>query len=206
MLEVIGVGYPRTGTTSLKLSLEQLGFGPTYHMFEVFERPHHAALWHDALDGRPDWNRIFADFRSSADAPACHFWAELISWFPESKCILTTRDSESWYESCRTTIVPAMMHPERAPDEAHRTVQHMARRLILDVMFQGAFDDMERAMELFEEHNRVILQSIPSERLLVFDIAEGWGPLCDFLGVDIPETPFPRANTRDDFRSRFGVL
>ncbi len=205
MLEVIGVGFPRTGTMSLKHALEQLGLGPSYHMIEVFQRPHHAALWHEAVEGRPDWEQIFAGFRSSTDAPGCLFWRELIEFYPDARCILTTRDSASWYESCANTIIPAMLNPDRSPDEEHRKVQLMARRLLVETLFRGVFDDRAREIEIFEEHNRAVRDTIPEDRLLIFDVAEGWAPLCQFLSLDVPDTPFPRANTREEFRERFRV-
>ncbi len=127
MLSVIGVGFPRTGTMSLKLALEQLGFGPCYHMIEVFERPHDIPLWRAAAAGEPDWDRLLSDFRSTADAPGCIFWRDLIAQYPDARVVLTTRSPESWYESFRDTAYQAITHPERSPDEQHRAVQKMAR-------------------------------------------------------------------------------
>jgi hypothetical protein len=205
MISVIGVGFPRTGTMSLKLALEQLGFGPCYHMIEVFNRPQDVPIWREALAGNADWERLLAGFGSSADAPGCVFWRELTALFPEAKCVLTVRDSDSWYESFLHTAYEAITHPERSPSDEHRAVQGMARELLLERLFEGRFEDRQRAIEIYETHNRTVQESISSDRLLVFEVKEGWEPLCGFLGRDVPPEPFPHINTRQEFRERFHV-
>ena len=205
MLKVIGIGYPRTGTMSLKHALEQLGFGPCYHMIEVFERPADASIWRTALTGKADWATVFDGFHSTTDAPACHFWRELLLECPNARYILTIRPAEDWYDSCYATVYQAMMHPERSADEDHRIVQDMARELILDTMFNGKFEDRNYAIQVYNEHNQQVVDSVPKDRLLVFDVSEGWGPLCNFLNVPVPAEPFPCSNTRAQFRERFSV-
>jgi hypothetical protein len=205
MLKVIGLGYPRTGTMSLKHALEQLGFGPCYHMIEVFNRPEDVAFWRDAIRGPVDWQEIFTDFQSTTDAPACHFWRQLFRQCPDARFVLTVRDADAWYDSFYTTVYQAMLHPERAPDEDHRIVQQMARELILDTMFGGRFGDREQAIEIYHQHNQEVAAAIPPDQLLVFDVAEGWGPLCRFLDMPVPAEPFPRSNTRVQFQERFSV-
>ncbi len=208
MLNVIGIGYPRTGTMSLKHALEQLGHGPCYHMIEVFERPDDVAFWLEALKDNgesTDWDIVFENYQSTADCPACYFWRSLQNAYPNARYILTVRDGESWYDSFRSTVYEAIMHPERAPDEAHRNVQLMARQLILDAMFEGRFDDRQFAIEMYEQHNREIIDTFSQDRLLVFNVADGWPPLCEFLNVQQPDAEFPRANTRVEFQQRFAV-
>lgn len=208
MLNVIGLGYPRTGTMSLKHALEMLLLGPCYHMIEVFRRPEDVGFWLAALEchGRgTDWNRVFADFQSTADCPACYFWPSLYQFYPQAKYILTIRDATVWYDSFRSTVCEAMLHPERAPDEPHRTVQQMARRLILDTMLEGRFDDREFCIRKYRDHNKAVIDAIPRERLLVFDVTAGWAPLCEFLQVPVPDAPFPQSNTRSEFQERFAV-
>ncbi|MEQ9408966.1 MAG: sulfotransferase [Fuerstiella sp.] len=208
MLQVIGLGYPRTGTMSLKHALETLLLGPCYHMIEVFRRPDDVAFWLSALETHgkdANWEQVFEDFQSTADCPGCCFWRPLLKAYPTARFILTVRDAEGWYDSCRSTIYEAMMHPERAPDEVHRSVQQMARRLILDSMFEGRFEDRDFALRRFREHHQAVIDAVPAEQLLVFDVADGWEPLCRFLKVDVPDLPFPRSNTRAEFQSRFAV-
>src|SRR5262245_22761171 len=96
-LKVVGAGLGRTGTLSLKLALEQIGFGPCYHMVEVMMRPETAApLWIKAADGNPDWEAIFNGYAASVDYPGCAFWQQLADFYPDAKVILTVRDPEQW--------------------------------------------------------------------------------------------------------------
>ena len=153
MLKVIGIGYPRTGTMSLKYALEELRLGPCYHMIEVFERPNDVSFWELALASQGtdvEWNSIFAGFQSTADCPGCYFWRSLYAEFPSTRYILTVRDAETWYDSFRATVYEAMKHPERAPDEQHQRVQVMASQLILDEMFEARFEDRSFAIQKYE--------------------------------------------------------
>jgi len=193
---------------SLKLALEHLQFGPCYHMIEVFQRPNDVAFWQDALrsDGATaDWDQVFREFQSTADCPACYFWIPLLQHYPNARYVLTVRDPESWYDSFRNTVFEACMHPERAPDEEHRIVQQMVRELIMDTMFAGRFLDRSYAVACMEAHNQAVIDAIPAEQLLVYQIADGWEPLCRFLNVDVPDAPFPQVNTRQEFQQRFAV-
>lgn len=208
MLKVIGIGYPRTGTMSLKHALENLSFGPCYHMIEVFNRPGDIEFWLSAQSVHGEgvnWQTVFEDFESTADCPACCFWRPLRKVYPDARYILTVRDSEEWYDSFHSTVYEAMMHPERAPDDVHRRVQLMAKQLILDGMFSGRFDNRSEAVENYERHNRQVISEIPAEQLLVFDVADGWEPLCEFLQVPVPNEKFPISNTRREFQQRFSV-
>ena len=208
MLQVIGIGYPRTGTMSLKHALESLALGPCYHMIEVFRHPEHVAFWLAALRDSghsSEWRDVFKGFQSTADAPACHFWKPLAQYYPDAKFVLTVRDADSWYESFQTTVYEAMTHPERSPDDAHRDVQDMARRLILETMFESRFENRDFAIQRFQEHNEAVMATFDSSRLLVFDVADGWAPLCEFLNVPVPDVEFPRSNTRHEFQQRFAV-
>ena len=106
-MRVVGAGFGRTGTTSLKAALEQLGFGPSYSLSEVFANPEHVGFWEAA--GRPtreelDWEGFLAGYGVAVDWPACSFYEELMEAFPEAPVILTVRDPAPWYESTRSTI------------------------------------------------------------------------------------------------------
>lgn len=211
-LKVIGFGYPRTGTMSLKHALEMLGFGPCYHMIEVFRRPADAKFWTDAWQKHTaaapadsiDWQRGFSGFQSTTDCPASGFWKRLLDEFPDAKYILTERDPESWYSSFRNTVFQAMSQPEKATDE-HRDVQTMAKTLILDGLFEGRFEDKDFAIEKLLDYSRQIRLAVPADRLLVMDISEGWQPLCEFLDVPIPDDNFPCSNTQTEFQNRLAA-
>lgn len=210
-LEVIGAGLGRTGTTSLKAALEALGYGPCYHMTEVFAHPEHVPFWETARRGEAvDWETVFSDYRAAVDWPAAAYYENLMLAYPEAKVILTVRDPERWYESARSTIytvrdmvsspffslgarlVPRLRHLRRAA--------LMVSGLAWDDTFGGRFEDREHATRTFERLNERVVERVPPERLLIYSVSEGWGPLCDFLGVEPPDEPFPSLNDARSFR------
>jgi len=204
-LKVIGAGFGRTGTSSLKLALEQLGFGPCFHMTEFFRSPDGEALkakWtRVAFDpGEPDWDSVFAGYGATVDWPSTAVWRALAAHFPDAKVILTERDADAWYDSCLATIFGG-----RTSDEAlaERTDAwgRMIRELINRRTFDGRTGDRDHAIAVYRAHNAEVRRSLPADRLLVHGPGDGWVPLCAFLGVAVPETPYPKANTREDFRA-----
>lgn len=199
-LQVIGAGLGRTGTLTLKLALEQLGFGPCHHMVEVLANPEQIRFWRRAAGGEAmEWNDVFRSYRASVDWPSCHFYAELAARYPDAKVILSTRDPERWYESMEETILKAMAGIDAATvEDADAHPMRFAQILICEKTF-GRDYSRENAIATFERHVRAVIDTIPAERLLVFEAAQGWEPLCDFLGVAQPETPFPRVNSREEF-------
>jgi hypothetical protein len=202
-LKVIGAGFGRTGTLSLKIALERIGFGPCYHMMEVFPRPDHVARWHRlAFEQSMDWDEIFRGFHATVDWPAARWWREIAAHFPEAKVLLSVRDPEAWYKSVTDTIYQPMKSP--APDgvpELVRLQSEMARKAILAETFDNRFEDKAHAIEVFQKHNQEVRDAIDPARLLVFDVREGWGPLCRFLEVPIPDEPFPRLNDTATFQA-----
>jgi Sulfotransferase domain len=195
-LKVVGAGFGRTGTLSLKVALETLGFGPCYHMMEAFPRLEHMKMWHGLAFGEPmDWDLLFRDFQATVDWPAARWWREIAAHFPNAKVLLSVRDPEAWYKSMSETIYQPMRVP--APDNApeqFRTMNAMVRKAILGDTFGNRFEDRAHAIEVFKRHVQEVRATIAPERLLVFDVKEGWAPLCRFLEVPIPDEPFPRLN------------
>jgi hypothetical protein len=199
-LEIIGPGFGRTGTNSIKLALERLGFGPCHHMFEVRDNPARLADWETAADGRPvDWHEVFRGYRSQVDWPGARYWRELAATFPDAKVILSVRDPDSWFESVQATI-----HPFIEARGSHSTphlnaIAEMAYNAIIRPTFDDRLSDRDHAIRVFERHIEEVKSTIPTERLLVFDVSEGWNPLCGFLEVDVPDEPFPRTNSSREF-------
>jgi hypothetical protein len=195
-LKVVGAGFGRTGTLSLKVALEKLGFGPCYHMMEVFPRPDHVATWHRLAFGQSiDWDLIFRDFRATVDWPAARWWREIVTQYPDAKVLLSVRDPESWYQSMSETIYEAMKWPAAdSVPEVVRLHNEMARKAILADTFDHRFEDKMHAIKVFKRHTEEVRDTIASAGLLVFDVREGWGPLCRFLEVPMPSEPFPRLN------------
>ena len=195
-LDVIGAGFGRTGTTSLKLALEHLGFTRCHHMTEVRRHPETAVLWEAAAEGKPvEWEALLAGYRAVVDWPACYFYRELAGVYPDAKVILTLRDPEEWFRSTQATI----FRPEHARRIEQEPIAGVVRNTIWRT-FDGRQNDREHALAVYERHIDEVQRTIAPERLLVYDVAEGWEPLCGFLGVPIPGVPFPHANTSADFR------
>ena len=193
-LKVIGAGLGRTATFSLKFALEHLGFGPCYHMSEVFAGARrNVPLWLDVIRGKPDWNAVFAGFQSTTDYPACTYWRELADFYPDAKVILTVRDANSWFESVSDTI----FSPKMQGSLAGSPVGAMMQGVIFDA-FGGRVNDRAFMTDWFTRRNQAVIDALPRSRLLVFSPKEGWGPLCAFLGVPVPKAPFPRVNSRDE--------
>jgi hypothetical protein len=195
-LHVIGAGLGRTGTLSLKLALEQLGLGPCYHMLEVRSAPERLEHWNRIAAGEQvDWEEVFAGFRSTVDWPACNYWRELMARYPDAKVILSLRDPESWFRSTQATIFS---------DEVQGGAPPAIVKILTDVVGKD-LHDRAKCIAAFERHNAAVRDGVPAGKLLVFDAKQGWGPLCAFLGVPVPDAPFPSVNTTDDFRQMVGL-
>jgi len=201
-LKIIGAGFGRTGTHSLKLALEQLGFAPCYHMVEVFTHPGHSERWEAAARGAPtDWRAFLGDYKAGVDWPVCHFWRELSEAFPDAKILLTERDAESWYKSISDTIFDFMSRGTAGQTDPLRLAQMSMGKLIVGDQTFGNRYDKQHVIDVYRHHNETVKREAPKDRLLVYDVPQGWKPLCDFLGVPVPATPFPKVNTTEDFRN-----
>ena len=199
-LRLIGAGFGRTGTLSLKGAIEKLGAGPCYHMLEVARNPGHADIWLRAARGEPvDWDALFADFAATVDWPSCRFWRELRERYPDARVLLSVRSPESWYESVHGTIYQAMTLTRDDLPEAVGTQLSMARQIVLEDTFGGRFLDRAHAMAVFERHNEAVMREVPSDQLLVYPVGSGWEPLCEFLGVPVPDEEFPHVNKSETF-------
>ncbi|GAA2594577.1 sulfotransferase [Actinomadura fulvescens] len=196
MLDVIGAGFGRTGTLSLRAALERLGFGPCHHMMEVIDDLAQVPRWERAAEAEDaDWEEVYEGYRSTVDWPGARFWRELAGRYPQARVILTVRDAERWYDSVRKSIYA--FATAELPPEAERTIGRL-RALVDDLIWEGTFDgrfeDRAYAISIFEAHNEAVRTTIDAGRLLVFEVAQGWEPLCGFLGVPVPDEPFPRLN------------
>jgi len=213
-LKVIGAGFGRTGTLSLKLALEELGLGPCYHMIEVNAHPEHDALWLALARGEAsDWRPMLQGYASTVDWPTTYVWKELAAANPQAKIILTLRDPDAWYASAAATIFARMIEFETlraealrsdpaAIDEARRRHMEMINTLIVENTFGGSLDK-DNAIAVFNAHNEEVRRSVPREKLLVYESGDGWEPLCAFLDMPVPSAPYPKVNTTEDFASHF---
>jgi Sulfotransferase domain len=215
-MEVIGAGLPRTATLTQKIALEMLGIGPCYHMVNMVSDLSGVQQWSDAADRKADggqvaWSKIFAGFRAAVDWPGAFFYRDLMETYPDAKVLLSVRDSEAWARSMHQTIWGAlagdtMLHDlavarSRIEPEWRQfltLMQYMWERSGLMDASQDSFDTSALATAM-ERYNQQVRDCVPPERLLVWSPAQGWEPLCEFLGVPVPSAPLPRVNDSGSF-------
>ena len=192
-LKVIGAGFGRTGTDSMREALDMLGFGPCHHMFEVIGNEEQKRLWRAFVAGTPTgWDQLFAGYSSCVDWPSAYYWPDLIRAYPEAKVILTHRSAESWWASFEKTILDGL---HKSTDPAS-----LGLALIKAQVFGGRPDDRGHAMALYEANVNAVKTTVPKERLLIHELGDGWGPLCEFLGVPTPTQPYPSRNSASEFQ------
>jgi hypothetical protein len=206
MVDVIGAGFGRTGTASLKVALEHLGLGPCHHMFEVVGHPELLPRWERVVAGENvDWDEVLDGYRSTVDWPGCAYWRELMETYPHAKVILTVRDPERWYDSAYNTIYQFAAEAGGDPQEDDvvaglQRMRSMVEKLIWEGTFDGRFEDRAHAIGVFAAHNAAVQRSVPSSCLLVYQVDQGWQPLCAHLGVGVPAEPFPHINQGQSIR------
>jgi hypothetical protein len=170
----------------------------------VVQYPGHVDFWQRAADGEAvDWDELLGSYRSAVDWPVCSFWAELAAYYPDANVILTVRDPGRWFESAWSTIFPRITGAVAEDDEIGRRRTRMQRQLIVEQTFGGDVESPEHARHMFLRHIARVKEALPPERLLVYEIVEGWAPLCRFLERPVPDAPFPRVNATAEFRQRF---
>ncbi|MFI6228806.1 sulfotransferase family protein [Micromonospora echinospora] len=207
-MDVIGVGFGRTGTLSLRAALVQLGFDPCYHFATLFEKPDQAKYWLAAAENDLTALRTALEgYRATVDWPATSFWRELVREYPNAKVILTTRDSAVWYESMERTILSMLRHgkqtgalvanfPHLPAEEVVQTATMVGHRVTVPLSFDGRVDDRDHVIACYERHNEAVRREVPADRLLEYQPGQGWEPLCRFLGVAVPDNPYPHLNER----------
>ena len=200
-LSVIGAGMGRTGTKSLQAALELLGFAPCCHLSTIRDTPSLWPAWVDIIDGKSrNWDSVYAGFNAAVDAPTWFYFREIAAFYPQAKVVLTVRDTNKWFESAQEAVMSDAVEAtirNRSPG-LYKIVHSTALRAAGERMHDRSY-----VTGWFERHNGEVRRTIPKERLLVYEVAQGWEPLCAFLSVPIPKEPFPRVNERAEFRERF---
>ena len=199
-LKVVGSGLGRTGTKSMQTALNMLGLGPCHHMVEVFAHPESVPLWIEASHGRPDWDKIFAGYGSMVDYPGAYYWREIAAHYPDAKVPHTVRDPDKWFDSTQATIF--------APGSlvTHNDGPMAAFFQSFTKDFRAHMHDRAYMTDYFRRHTDEVKRTIEPERLLVYEAGQGWGPLCKFLGVAVPDAPYPSENTRAEFMARVAAM
>ena len=199
-IKVIGAGFGRTGTLSLKHALERLGFDACYHMEEVFEHPEHTTVWAALNRGEQiDWDALFEGYQASVDWPSCNYWRQQMQRYPDARVILSSRDPESWYTSVMNTIFPTSQSVRNSEDEAAARLGDWLFEIIWNGVFDGRLEDRAHCLKIFRAHEAEVRREVPPDQLLVHQAKEGWEPVCRFLGCEVPDEPYPRVNSTEDF-------
>lgn len=194
-LNVIGAGFGRTGTDSMRNALNTLGIGPTHHMTEVGKDPKRREHWLNIVDGaKPDWDWLFNDYNACVDWPSAFFWRSLSDQYPNAKIILTVRSAESWWDSFEATILKNILYGGDP--------NGFSNRLVSQRVFNGLADNREHAIDVYNRNTEDVLATVSPDRLLVHSLGDGWEPLCQFLNVPIPDMQYPSGNTRQEFNQR----
>ena len=204
-LKVIGSGFGRTGTMSMKEALGVLGLGPCHHMLEVMENPKQLPHWKAIAAGEQvNWAEVFEGYNSQVDWPGAHVWQETSIAFPEARVIHTERPEDAWWNSFNGTIGKFFANYSDLDLPPHITD-------IFDTMngwlIKEAFDDFtdrDSAIAAYRLNNQKVRDTIPADRLLVFNVADGWDPLCRFLELPVPDTAFPHRHPKKEFWEHFG--
>ena len=203
--QVIVAGMSRTGTKSIKQALEILygNNARAYHMTEVLNQPKHLEIWSDLAFGRRQvsqqvWEQLLDGYIATTDMPCAFYFKELAEAFPNAKVVLTVRDESEWFESfCRLLVVVHRFQYLRFLPPLNRFWPY-GTKLNQMVFGDRAFERSEPVREVFIEayrqHNERVRQSIAPDRLLEFNVQQGWKPLCEFLELDVPQSDFPHSN------------
>jgi len=201
-ISLIGAGYGRTGTLSLKSALETLGYNKCHHMIEVINTPGEPERWMQAIDAETvDWESMLEGYEATVDWPACHFYKALADYYPKAKVLLSVRDPLAWFESMSATTLRVIRKRMQTGDAGQP--KNLGTELVVNAAFGGEIDDPEHAIRMFNQHTKDVVDAIDPSRLLIFDVREGWEPLCQFLDKPVPDAAFPRVNSRDEFEDIF---
>ncbi len=193
-LKVIGTGFGRTGTDSMREALAILGFGPCHHMFEVIAHEEQKRRWRALVQGAAaDWDMLFEGYSSCIDWPSAYYWRDLIKVYPHARVILTYRSAESWWKSFEQTILEGL---NRSTDPAS-----LGLALIRDKVFSGKPGEQAHALAVYQANVDAVRATVPKDRLLVHELGDGWEPLCAHLGVPVPSLPYPSRNTSNEFQN-----
>ena len=210
-LRVIGAGLGRTGTASLQQALAILYGAPCYHMSEVIAHSDRVKFWTEVALQRKsneDFREHFKDFAAAVDLPTCLYWEQLLRAYPDAKVILSVRDPDSWVKSVKATIL--LTHSTYAGSPwgiwllqtvipYWRAVWRMVEVSCWSPLLEGDYSD-SNMRQRFIDWVEDVKKRCPKDKLLIFESSQGWGPLCAFLGVSVPETPYPYVNDTKSFQ------
>jgi len=216
-VKVIGVGFGRTGTMSLKAALERLGADPCFHMIDLImgeNRARDLPYWVQIANGEPvDWHEVFDGWEATVDWPAASRWREICDAFPDVPVLLNVRDFDAWYASVENTILAAKLAAQAGELKQDANRQPPAPELwgVIEALiwqgdFEGRFADKAWVRERYDARNAEIKATIARGRLPVGELGvDGPFKLAAMLGVPVPDEPFPHTNDTNEFCTEFGL-
>ncbi len=212
MIKVLNLSLGRTGTMSLKQALEDLGFNKCYHFSDMFIHPEHTDIWKSYAQGKPvDWEALFEGYQAGLYWSTSYDYLPLLEQYPKMKFLLTVRDPEAWYKSTFNTVyslnrltlsrsiglrIKGLFNPDLI--KIYK-IWKLQEELLWQKTFKGRFHEKDFAIQQFKQHIESVKKNVPAERLLVYEIQQGWEPLCNFLQVPVPDKDFPRVNDTASF-------
>lgn len=205
-LRVVGSGLGRTGTMSLKAALERLLGGPCYHMMECFQHEDHPAQWQTAMEGGDvDWDGLLAGYDAAVDWPAAACWKELAAAYPDAVILHSERPADAWWRSADQTILEGFKKPRDQWDPPGTNAWWDMAITMFERRFTPDFLDRDAAMAAVDAWNDDVRATADPDRLVIWETGAGWQPLCDALGLPVPDEPFPHSNSTAEFRERAGM-
>ncbi|KAJ7258165.1 P-loop containing nucleoside triphosphate hydrolase protein [Mycena rebaudengoi] len=207
-MQVLVLGCPRTGTLSMTVALEKLGY-KTHHLSKGMFNPHELDMWTEAMNakflgkgkvyGREEWDQVLGRYQAVTDVSVL-FWEEFLAAYPDAKVILTTRDPDQWWKSYNGTIA-VLFRSKRAvvaqwldPRGFGRFREFMRMTVAMSFGCDPRAVKEEDAKARFCAHYESVRCVVPKEKMLEYQVGEGWTRLCEFLEKDVPDIPFPRKN------------
>ncbi|CAK8693108.1 unnamed protein product [Clavelina lepadiformis] len=204
-MKVIVAGFSKTGTKTIAAALMDLDY-KVYDFMDHFW--YHGEDWLKIFRGQgsmDDFKRMYDDVDAVVDTPAFLYWDTILEAFPDSKIILTTRDEDSWYRSMLGQV------EEAEKNLLYKVIQILTPtgrkyfRFIQQIgilefgwlkrhPFQKLLRNRLTLQRGFRRHQTSCLQQAPKDKLLLYNVKDGWEPLCAFLGKQVPDKPFPREN------------
>lgn len=193
-MDIIGAGLSRTGTMSTQAALQILGY-PCYHMSEVARSDQHIQAWQCFMSGvsTMNWAELLTKFKATVDTPCCLYYQEMMAAFPDAKVLLTLRDPDKWYDSL-VSLSSALEEFRSDSSEHPRLAGFLEVADLVGMKLTRGDFSRENCIDAFHQHNADVQANVPAERLLVFQVEEGWQPLCEFLDKEIPAVAFPHLN------------
>ena len=162
--------------------------------------------------GRAEFDNLLGNWGATTDIPPSAMAEDLLAAYPEAKVILVERDVESWFKSYSDTVINGVANPfiPLACKIDKMYIGQMGAQMdlqvkhVFDVQVPRAYGLInnpeyftvwrKKAKDVYRAHNEKIKRITPTDQLLLFNLEDGWEPLCRFLGKPIPDVPFPRVN------------